>query len=206
MRSGQHRHQMPSGDLLPKQGHTRARFYFQSIPYPEHWSPRAAVCSPSPLLSLPQRTAFQLRANLRQRLRLICRLNFWRALPLVRTLGREFDEAPYKDPFVFLLIHRSLTYQYFFSYFQLNVGEFPSRTHKCGQLNQTNVGEYVVLTGWAQNIRYYHPFYTTNQLVTPAHKSKAPYNGRPRKTNIPLSPPHLWIRIESSRTNWSSSH
>ncbi|KAF9143095.1 hypothetical protein BGX30_001395, partial [Mortierella sp. GBA39] len=32
-------------------------------------------------------------------------------------------------------------------------GDFPSRTHKCGQLNQTNVGEHVVLTGWAQNIR-----------------------------------------------------
>ncbi|KAF9121649.1 aspartyl-tRNA synthetase 2, mitochondrial [Mortierella sp. 14UC] len=32
-------------------------------------------------------------------------------------------------------------------------GDYPSRTHKCGQLNQNNVGEYVVLTGWAQNIR-----------------------------------------------------
>ncbi|KAF9544375.1 aspartyl-tRNA synthetase 2, mitochondrial [Mortierella hygrophila] len=32
-------------------------------------------------------------------------------------------------------------------------GDFPSRTHKCGQLNQTNIGEHVVLTGWAQNIR-----------------------------------------------------
>ncbi|KAG0271997.1 aspartyl-tRNA synthetase 2, mitochondrial [Linnemannia exigua] len=32
-------------------------------------------------------------------------------------------------------------------------GDYPSRTHKCGQLNQTNVGEQVVLTGWAQNIR-----------------------------------------------------
>ncbi|KAG0295546.1 aspartyl-tRNA synthetase 2, mitochondrial [Linnemannia gamsii] len=32
-------------------------------------------------------------------------------------------------------------------------GDYPSRTHKCGQLNQANVGEHVVLTGWAQNIR-----------------------------------------------------
>ncbi|KAG0322144.1 aspartyl-tRNA synthetase 2, mitochondrial [Linnemannia gamsii] len=32
-------------------------------------------------------------------------------------------------------------------------GDYPSRTHKCGQLNRTNVGEHVVLTGWAQNIR-----------------------------------------------------
>ncbi|KAG0373654.1 hypothetical protein BGX24_011412 [Mortierella sp. AD032] len=32
-------------------------------------------------------------------------------------------------------------------------GDYPSRTHKCGKLNQANVGEHVVLTGWAQNIR-----------------------------------------------------
>ncbi|KAI7823620.1 tRNA synthetases class II-domain-containing protein [Gamsiella multidivaricata] len=32
-------------------------------------------------------------------------------------------------------------------------GDYPSRTHKCGDLNKTHVGEQVVLTGWAQNIR-----------------------------------------------------
>ncbi|KAF9994825.1 hypothetical protein BGZ79_000382 [Entomortierella chlamydospora] len=32
-------------------------------------------------------------------------------------------------------------------------GEYPKRTHKCGDLNKTNVGERVVLTGWAQGIR-----------------------------------------------------
>ncbi|KAF9901784.1 hypothetical protein EC991_005666 [Linnemannia zychae] len=32
-------------------------------------------------------------------------------------------------------------------------GDYPSRTHKCGQLSLKNVGEHVVLTGWAQNIR-----------------------------------------------------
>ncbi|KAK3805492.1 MAG: tRNA synthetases class II-domain-containing protein [Benniella sp.] len=32
-------------------------------------------------------------------------------------------------------------------------GDYPTRTHKCGQLNSTNIGEHVVLTGWAQNIR-----------------------------------------------------
>ncbi|KAG9321901.1 hypothetical protein KVV02_003662 [Mortierella alpina] len=32
-------------------------------------------------------------------------------------------------------------------------GEYPSRTHKCGELTKANAGESVVLTGWAQNIR-----------------------------------------------------
>ncbi|KAG0097304.1 hypothetical protein BGZ93_003012 [Podila epicladia] len=32
-------------------------------------------------------------------------------------------------------------------------GDFPSRTHKCGQVNKSNIGEQVVLTGWAQNVR-----------------------------------------------------
>ncbi|KAF9987848.1 hypothetical protein BGZ65_001570 [Modicella reniformis] len=32
-------------------------------------------------------------------------------------------------------------------------GDYPSRTHKCGHLNKTNLGEHVVLTGWAQNLR-----------------------------------------------------
>ncbi|KAF9573927.1 aspartyl-tRNA synthetase 2, mitochondrial [Mortierella alpina] len=32
-------------------------------------------------------------------------------------------------------------------------GDYPSRTHKCGELGRANVGESVVLTGWAQNIR-----------------------------------------------------
>ncbi|KAF9428842.1 hypothetical protein BGZ94_000790 [Podila epigama] len=31
--------------------------------------------------------------------------------------------------------------------------DFPSRTHKCGQLTKNNIGEKVVLTGWAQTIR-----------------------------------------------------
>ncbi|KAG0300055.1 aspartyl-tRNA synthetase 2, mitochondrial [Dissophora globulifera] len=32
-------------------------------------------------------------------------------------------------------------------------GGYPTRTHKCGELNKAMVGEHVVLTGWAQNIR-----------------------------------------------------
>ncbi|KAF9116280.1 hypothetical protein BGX27_003873 [Mortierella sp. AM989] len=32
-------------------------------------------------------------------------------------------------------------------------GDYPKRTHKCGDLNKSNKGERVVLTGWAQSIR-----------------------------------------------------
>ncbi|KAF9205101.1 aspartyl-tRNA synthetase 2, mitochondrial [Haplosporangium sp. Z 27] len=32
-------------------------------------------------------------------------------------------------------------------------GDYPKRTHKCGELNKANVGESIVLTGWAQTIR-----------------------------------------------------
>ncbi|KAI8345500.1 tRNA synthetases class II-domain-containing protein [Mortierella sp. GBAus27b] len=32
-------------------------------------------------------------------------------------------------------------------------GDYPARTHKCGHLNGTNLGQQVVVTGWAQNIR-----------------------------------------------------
>ncbi|KAF9436376.1 aspartyl-tRNA synthetase 2, mitochondrial [Entomortierella beljakovae] len=35
----------------------------------------------------------------------------------------------------------------------MKTGSFPKRTHKCGKLSKSNLGERVVLCGWAQNIR-----------------------------------------------------
>ncbi|KAF9917107.1 aspartyl-tRNA synthetase 2, mitochondrial [Lobosporangium transversale] len=39
-------------------------------------------------------------------------------------------------------------------------GDYPVRTHKCGELDKLNIGERVVLSGWAQNIRKF-----SNELI-----------------------------------------